>query len=112
LLVVRNVTLDKIFIDEVGEDALDLVFVDVEAEEGERLLQDGELDVSGLVFEEEDFLDEVAIHEDLDFLEEEESASFDESALVCIELVVEGAEVALFDGVDERRERGEAVLLE
>mmetsp|Transcript_5218 Transcript_5218/g.16727 ORF Transcript_5218/g.16727 Transcript_5218/m.16727 type:complete len:328 (+) Transcript_5218:134-1117(+) len=92
---VRDVALDVAAVDEVGEDALDLVDLHLGVRRLEASLEALDVELGRLVrVEQRDAAEEVAVHDQLGALDEQVRAVPDEALLVRRELLLERVEVA------------------
>mmetsp|Transcript_7423 Transcript_7423/g.24613 ORF Transcript_7423/g.24613 Transcript_7423/m.24613 type:complete len:343 (+) Transcript_7423:3-1031(+) len=108
---VRDVALDVAAVDEVGEDALDLVDLHLGVGRLEASLEALDVELGRLVgVEQRDAAEEVAVHDQLGALDEQVRAVPDEALLVRRELLLERVEVASVHGAAERDEVVEPVL--
>mmetsp|Transcript_23237 Transcript_23237/g.77122 ORF Transcript_23237/g.77122 Transcript_23237/m.77122 type:complete len:314 (-) Transcript_23237:569-1510(-) len=108
---VRDVALDVAAVDEVGEDALDLVDLHLGVRRLEASLEALDVELGRLVgVEQRDAAEEVAVHDQLGALDEQVRAVPDEALLVRRELLLERVEVASVHGAAERDEVVEPVL--
>mmetsp|Transcript_5220 Transcript_5220/g.16740 ORF Transcript_5220/g.16740 Transcript_5220/m.16740 type:complete len:281 (+) Transcript_5220:134-976(+) len=108
---VRDVALDVAAVDEVGEDALDLVDLHLGVRRLEASLEALDVELGRLVrVEQRDAAEEVAVHDQLGALDEQVRAVPDEALLVRRELLLERVEVASVHGAAERDEVVESVL--